>query len=820
MKTRTVTPRMLSTAGAILVLTASSVFGQPKPHPIPTGPASVVESKDNTLFNGWKLTPAGRHVGVNALPLKMAISPDGQTLAAVCSGRWNGLALIDLKTEQTKQWLPLYRTFNGVGFSSDGKKIYVSGGNSDSLYIFDFDGNKAAEPKTIHLGEQPANSQKENFFTGLAVDPKTGRLFICNEGTSEVWVVDPKTEKVEAKWQTGSHPYTCALGADGKYLFASNWGDKSVSVIDTETGQQTLRIAVGLRPNEMAVSRDGRLFVACAGDNTVHVIQTQAPVDNDRDAHTNEKVPPPSDALEIISTSLYASAPEGSTPDAVAVSPDGKSLFVANADNNDVMIADIANAEASRVVGFVPVGWYPCAVASDGKKLFVANGKGLKSAPSYPSTMPDNNMMRGVPFDPPLHILEGSVSIIDPPSPEKLAEYTKQVRDNSPYTPATLKASAQPNESIIPSKVGDPCPIKHVLYIIKENRTYDQVLGDLKDSNGKPLGNGEPKICMFGENVTPNQHQLARDYVLLDNFYCNSEVSVDGHAWCDFGIATDYKQRNWIVSYTKHGLLPGDAGTNETLAGSIWDACKRNGVSFMCYHEGAWAVPTSNRGTWKENGRDMNRVDSWIQDLHKYEAANEMPQFQIMWLGENHTKGTTPGDFTPDACVASNDIGVGKIVQAATQSKFWNEMAIFIVEDDSQNGPDHVDAHRSVCTVVSPYTKRHAVDSTQYTQMSVLRTFELILGLPPLTQYDAGATPMFNAFTKEATITPYKQLQPKVDLVAKNTLKSPGAQASAKMDFDDVDEAPEDELNRVLWLAMKGPDAPYPTPIHRALFTK
>ena len=271
------------------MLTASSVFGQPKPHPIPTGPASVVESKDNTLFNGWKLTPAGRHVGVNALPLKMAISPDGQTLAAVCSGRWNGLALIDLKTEQTKQWLPLYRTFNGVGFSSDGKKIYVSGGNSDSLYIFDFDGNKAAEPKTIHLGEQPANSQKENFFTGLAVDPKTGRLFICNEGTNEVWVVDPKTEKVEAKWQTGSHPYTCALGADGKYLFASNWGDKSVSVIDTETGEQTLRIAVGLRPNEMAVSRDGRLFVACAGDNTVHVIQTQAPVDNDRDATPTKK---------------------------------------------------------------------------------------------------------------------------------------------------------------------------------------------------------------------------------------------------------------------------------------------------------------------------------------------------------------------------------------------------------------------------------------------------------------------------------------------------------------------------------------------------
>jgi YVTN family beta-propeller protein len=822
----------------ILLFTGASLFGQtqpappttheakPKPYvfpharpvPLPVGPASVLESRANLLFNGWKLTPAGRHVRVTSMPLKMALSPDGKTLAALCAGRWDGLALIDLQTEQTRQWIPLPRCFNGLAFSPDGKQIYASGGNSDALYILDFDGQKASEPRTVHLGEQPKGSKIDNFFTGLALQPKTGKLYLCNEGTSEAWVVDPAAGKVLAKWRTMAHPYACAIGADGRYLFVSNWGDRSVSALDMQTGEQAVRIAVGMRPNEMALAPDGRLFVACAGDNTVHVIQTQAPKDTDRDSRTNASVPPPGDALEILATSLYASSPEGSTPDAVAVSPDGKSLFVANADNNDVMVADIADPEASRVVGFVPVGWYPTAVATDGKKLFVANGKGLRSSPSYPSTRPQNQIMR-VPYDPPLHTLSGSVSIIDPPSPDQLAAYTKQVRANSPYTPATLKVSSQPNDSIIPSKVGDPCPIKHVLYIIKENRTYDQVLGDMTDSAGKPIGNGNANICMFGQDITPNQHQLARDYVLFDNFYANSEASVDGHAWCDLAIATDYNQKKWITGYTGHGKLPGNGETNTTAAGAIWDACRRNNVSFLCYHEGSWSVPNSNRGTWSEKGRDMDKVEYWIKDLHQWEQTGNMPQFMIMWLGENHTAGTTPGAFTPAASVASNDVAVGKIVEAASHSKYWKETAIFIVEDDSQNGPDHVDAHRTVATVISPYMKRHVVDSTHYTQMSLLRTMELILGLPPLTQYDAGATPMFNAFTKEAVETPYTVLQPKVDLLAKNTAKSPGAKASAQMDFDEPDEAPEDELNRVLWLAMKGPDAAYPTPIHRALFT-
>jgi YVTN family beta-propeller protein len=803
---------------AAVMLPLSLCLGQAKPLPIPTGPQSVLQATPNKLFNGWGLSPAGRHAGVNAMPLKMVIAPDGKSLAAVCMGRWNGVALVDLQTEQTRQWIPLPRSFNGIAFSPDGKHLYATGGNSDALYIFDFDGQKLSDPKTISLGTQPKGSKIDNFLAGIVVHPQTGTLYICNEGTSEIWVVDPLAGKVTAKWKTGENPYTAVMGAGNKYLFVSNWGDRSVIALDIQTGDLSARISVGLRPNEMAVAPDGRLFVCCAGDNTVHVLQTQAPPDNDRDNQTNQKAPPPQDALEIISTSLYDSSPEGSTPDAVAVSPDGKSLFVANADNNDVMVADIADAKESRVVGFVPVGWYPCAVATDGKKLFVANGKGLESSPSFPSTRPVNFALAGIPFDPPLHILSGSVSIIDPPTPDQLAAYTKQVRANSPYTPQTLKLSSEKNDSIIPNTIGDPCPIKHVLYIIKENRTYDQVYGDMTDNSGKSIGNGESKICMFGEKVTPNQHQLARDYVLFDNLYCNSEVSVDGHAWCDTAIATDYTQRSWITSYTGHGHLPGNADTHTAQAGNIWDACKRAGVSFKCYGEGSWDVPANNRGTWSK-GRDPQKVTGWIKDLHDAEQNGDLPQFMIMSLGENHTAGTTPGAFTPQACVASNDQAVAQIVDAATHSKFWPEMAIFIIEDDSQNGPDHVDAHRTGGLVLCPYVKRGIVDSTHYTQMSMLRTMELILGLHPLTQYDAAGVPMFNAFGKDCIATPYKAIEPKIDLMARNTKASPGAQASAKMDFDDYDDAPEDELNRILWADVMGKDVPYPTPIHRALFS-
>jgi YVTN family beta-propeller protein len=786
-----------------------------------------LQPNKNLLFNGWGVTPAGQHVPTTDLALKLVVAPDHKRLLAVHGGfNEHGVTVIDIGTRKQTQFLPLAKSWNGLAFSRDGKKCFVSGGDSGEIHVFSYGEGQAVFDRSV----KPNPEAEEVFLAGLAVHPRTGKLYVCNEGNSEIWALNPDSLTVDAAIRVGAHPHSCLFGGDKRHLYVSDWGGQSVTVVDTEKNRAVREMPVGIRPNDMALSPDGRLFVACAGDNTVHVIQTRSLETEEPGASPTRRLP--EDTREIISTSLYPDSPEGSTPDAVAVSPDGRTLFVANADNNCVMVVDISNSiseEARRnresvsvVEGFIPVGWYPSALAvsPDNQTLFVANGKGLASRPNVPpETAHPRRLHKPPSFDYIGNTLSGSVSFIQRPETSQMAAYTRQVRQNSPYTPDQFQRSALPNDSIIPTQVGAPCPIKYVLYIIKENRTYDQVFGDFRDAQGNPAGNGDPNLVMYGENVTPNHHQLARDYVLLDNLYCNGEVSVDGHSWCDAAIATDYNERSWILSYSKHGKLPGNAEMEVPSAGYLWDLCKRHGISFKNYGEGARRVPTANRGHWG-NGRDMDRVKGWIEDLQDAEKTGDLPRFMIMSLGEDHTRGTTPKAFTPDASVGSNDLALGRIVEAATRSRFWNEMAIFIIEDDAQNGPDHVDAHRTVGLVISPFCKRGVVDSTFYTTASMIRTMELILGLPPLTQYDAGATPMFNCFSKSLQAAPYSTLTPKVDLAARNTVKSPGAKQSARMNFREYDLAPEDELNRILWLAAKGPDVPYPTPIHRALFSQ
>ena len=778
----------------------------------------------NLLFNGWGMTPAGEQMPSADLPLKLLMAPDQKRLVAVHGGfNRHGVTIIDIATRKETQFLPLPKSWNGLAFSLDGKQFFVSGGDSGLIHVFKYTRSKPTFERSV----RPSSGTP--FLAGIAVHPNTGKLYVCNEANHEIWVLNAKSLALETSIPVGQHPHSCVIGADRRHLYVSNWGSQNVSVVDTKAGQRVRDIAVGLRPNDMALSPDGRLFVACAGDNTVHVIQTRTMETVEAGPSITRRIP--EGAREIISTSLYPGSPEGSTPDSVAVSPDGKTLFVANADNNNVMVVDISNSlseEARRnresvsvVEGFIPVGWYPSAVAvsPDNKTLFVGNGKGLGSRPNFPA-LTEKPRRRGsaLAYDHIARTLTGSISIITRPDAAQMAAYTQQVLANSPYTPVQFHRASLPNNSVIPSKVGDACPIKYVLYIIKENRTYDQVMGDFRDARGQPAGNGDPKLTIYGEPITPNQHQLARDYVLLDNLYCNGEVSVDGHSWCDAAIATDYNQRSWMLSYSRHGKLPGNREMDTPSAGYLWDLCKRHGVSFMNYGEGAMRVPSANRGRW-DGGRDMDRVQSWIGNLQKAENGGELPRFTIMSLGENHTRGTTPGAFTPEASVASNDLGLARIVAAASRSRFWKEMAIFVIEDDAQNGPDHVDAHRTIGFVISPYCKRGVVDSTLYTTASMIRTMELILGLPPLTQYDAGATPMFNCFSKTAEITPYQVIEPKVDLFAKNTQRSFGARQSARMNFREYDRAPEDELNRILWAAAKGENEPYPTPIHRAVFT-
>ena len=781
------------------------------------------------LFNGWGVSPAGEHVACGDLALKILIAPDKKATIAVCAGyNKQGVNVVGLDAKREVQFITLKEAFNGLAFSRDGKKFYVSGGDSGVIYIFNYADGKASLDREV----KPDADASHVFLAGIAVHPSTGALYVCNEANHEIWMLKPDTLAREQTIPVGQHPHSCAVGGDGKHLYVSNWGSRSVSVIDMKKGQRLRDITVGVRPNDMALAPDGRLFVACSGDNTVHVITTGKLEKAGPDASPAR--PLWAGTREIISTSLYPQSPEGSTPCGVAVSADGKTLFIANADNNDVMVVDISGdlmeeakdrgEKIALVNGFIPTGWYPSAVCPtpDGNFLLVANGKGLTSRASAPprSNSP-SKLHTGILFDHPGKTFEGSISFIAKPDAKQMAAYTEQVRNNSPYHPEHFAKAPLASDTVIPAKVGDPCPIQYVLYIIKENRTYDQVMSDMTDAHGKPIGNGDTKLLMYGEKVTPNQHRIARDYVLFDNLYCNSEVSVDGHSWTDAAIATDFNQRSWIMSYSKHGKLPGNEEMETPANGYLWDLCRRHGVSYKNYGEGAQRVPSVNRGKWPLDfqQRDMDRVKIWIDDLHRAEKSGALPHFTIMSLGENHTKGTTAGANTPEACVGSNDLGLGRIVEAASRSKFWKEMAIFVIEDDAQNGPDHVDAHRTTGFIISPYCKRNTVDSTLYTMASMIRTMELILGLPPLTQYDASATPMFNAFTKDAQLSEYTALTPAIDLNAKNTPKTAFSKESGRMNFKAYDLAPEDELNRILW-AVARPGESYPTPIHRAIFVK
>jgi phospholipase C len=481
----------------------------------------------------------------------------------------------------------------------------------------------------------------------------------------------------------------------------------------------------------------------------------------------------------------------------------------------------------------VPTGWYPTslAVTPDGKNLLVGVGLGLQSQPNpLTKTAPD---AKGRRFQ---HLgtrLSGALSIVPIPSEQQLKDYTAQVYRNCPYSDKLLTASPHPTKSAIPTKVGDPSPIKYVIYIIMENRTYDQVFGDISK------GNGDPALVMFGEQITPNRHKLANEFVVLDNLYCNGHVSRDGHPWSTMAYNTDYVARDWSLTYSKRKGVAGDDDERLVNApsGYIWDAAARAGISYRNYGEGGRRVSTGTGLARVEAAspglvghicpdfgvkkgakvRDTDRVEVFLKEYREFEKAGTMPRLITMSLPEDHTAGTTPLAFTPLACVASNDLALGRLVEAVSHGSLWKETAIFVIEDDAQNGPDHVDAHRTAGHVISPYAKRSAVDSTQYSTVSMIRTIELILGLPPLSQYDAAARPMFASFTNSPDLKPYIHDEARIDLTATNTKLAYGAERSSKMDFSDVDLADDFELNEILWRAVKGADAPLPPAVRRAI---
>jgi YVTN family beta-propeller protein len=751
------------------------------------------------LANGWRISPAGRMVTTPPLPLSLAVAADGSVLALTSGYTTNGLFVIDPARWAATDSVPLSAAWLGLALTPEGDAL-VSGGTTNRVWRLRRTAGRWARADSVAL----ADSGTALFAAGLALDPSGRQLAVVGNLADSVYLLASTPLRRVAAAPAGDHPYSALFSRDGRRLYVSNWGDSTISVYAVGDGSLTPEapLVVAPRPSALALSPDGgTMYVAHAAADEVSVVDlAEGRVE------------------ATIALGLTARAPHGSGPNALALSPDGQTLYVANADNNDVAVVGLDDDEGPRVLGLIPTGWYPTSVAvsTDGRTLYVGNGKGMGSGPN-----PRGPTAPGARRDQYIAVLiRGGVSAIPVPDAATLRRYTHQVLENSPYRDALLTRQPWPRRSPIPRTTAERSPIQHVLYVIRENRTYDQVLGD------DARGDGDPRLAIFGDSVTPNAHAIADQFVLFDNFYVDGDVSADGHMWSDAAIAGDYNEKNWPANYSERREWDFNAGlpVMDPLAGYLWNDALRAGVRVRNYGEmtqwdaragRASAQDTSldrvtdHRYTgWDLAVRDSLRADEFLRELHQAEAGGTLPQLMILDLPQDHTYGLQPGRPTPRAMVADNDRALGRIVAALSRSRFWSRTAIFVLEDDAQNGPDHVDAHRSPLLVASPWVRRGLVDHGFYTTASVLRTIELILGLKPMSQYDAAATPLFAAFTTTADSTPYAALAARWPLDETNP-----ARGHSMLDhrvFLRPDMANENVLNREIWASVKTTAMPAP----------
>jgi len=796
---------------AISLLSTLHIFSQPSAKNDP------VQNRV-TLPNGWSLTPVGKSLQLGDLPLNIAVSPSKKYIAITNNGQsTQSLQLIDVKNEIRLDSIDIPKSWLGLKFSADEKFLYASGGNDNWILKYAISKNKLHLKDSIKLGNKwPVKISP----AGLDIDDAKHLMYVVTKENNSLYIVDLMTKKVRSKYELGGEGYTCILSKNKKELYVTCWGCGKLLIFDTQQKKFSGEIAVGSNPNDIAITKSNQyIFIANSNDNSVSVIDIQ-----------KRKL------LETLNTALFPDAPSGSTTNSVALSDDEKNLYVANADNNCLAVFDVSEPGNSKSKGFIPVGWYPTAVRVIGKKVFVANGKGFSSmANPYgpnPTTKKmkvkyqdgDEEKARGVQYIGGL--FKGTLSIFNEPDEKTLGMYSQLVYQNTPYKKSKELQTEGEAGSPIPMKVGDASPIKYVFYIIKENRTYDQVLGDVKE------GNGDTSLVLFGQHVTPNQHALAKEFVLLDNFYCDAEVSADGHNWSMGAYATDYLEKTWPTSYGGRGGEY-DAEGNRAIAnnknGFIWDDCKRTGISYRTYGEFADDykpnIPILKDHycpyytSWDQKVRDTTRVSQWKRDFDSLVAANALPRLSTLRIINDHTEGLAKGRPTPFVHVADNDLAVGEFVEYLSKSKVWKESVVFILEDDAQNGPDHVDAHRSPAYIAGGYVKRHFVYHTIYSTTSLVRTIELILGMPPMSQYDAAATPMWRCFSSAPDLTSFTSLPANIDFNEKNTAWNELAKKSAGFDFTKEDRVPDDLFNEVLWKGIKGMGATVPVP-KRAAFVK
>jgi YVTN family beta-propeller protein len=770
-----------------------------------------------TLPNGWSISPAGRSFPLGDLPLNIAVSASGKLMAVTNNGQSvQSLQLIDPLSEKVMHSIIIPKSWYGLKFSADEKKLYASGGHDNWILEYEIKNKQLVLKDSIKLGDK---WPKKIGPAGLDIDDASQTLYVVTKENNSLYVIDLKRKSVKQQVSLGAEAYTCLLSPDKKTLYISLWGGDKVLVWDLLT-QRKKEWPVGDNPNEMCLTRNGRhLFVANANDNSVSVIDT-------RDGKL----------LETLNAALYPDAPSGSTSNGVALSRDEKTLYIANADNNCLAVFDVEKPGFSHSEGFIPVGWYPTHVKVLDKKIFVSNGKGFTSSANpygpNPTRKSEEVIYQKGDSTRPVDVqyigglFKGTMSVIDLPDEKTMATYSKAVYENIPYSREREKMAEGETGNPIPRKLGDPSPIKYVFYIIKENRTYDQVLGDM------PQGNGDTSLVLFGNRITPNQHALAREFVLLDNFYVDGEVSADGHNWSLGAYATDYLEKNWPTSYGGRGGSYDAEGTREVANNKhfIWDMCKKMGVSYRTYGEFADDYKANlpvleghfcpYYTSWDESVRDTTRFYQWKRDFDSLLAINAVPQLNTLRFINDHTEGLHIGRPTPFAHVADNDLAVGLFVEYLSNSPIWKETAIFIVEDDAQNGPDHVDAHRTTAYVAGGFVKRGFTDHTMYSTSSMLRTMELILGLPPMSQYDAAATPMWRCFSATPDPRPFRSLPANISLSDVNTKDNDLARKSATFDFSKEDRIPDLEFSEVIWKAVKGEHSIMPAPRRSAFLRK
>jgi YVTN family beta-propeller protein len=836
------------------------------------------------------VTPAGTQIELPGIrPNALALSPDGKLL--VTAGLTRELIGVNPATGTISQRVPFPAdkaqpmpaladgvigtnqhaklSFTGLAFSPDGSRIYLSNVNGD-IKVFGVGKDGEISPLfSIGLPGVQTSRRTNDIPAGIAVSRDGKKLYVAGNLSNRLLELDAVTGKVLRTWDVGVAPFDVVLCKNKVYV--SNWGGRrpdansltgpaglgtrvrvdersiasegSVSIINLNSNAEPKtpnpELLTGLHACALALSPNGKfLVVANAGSDTLSVIDTRT-----------DKI------VETICARQNPADLFGAQPDALAFDKSGKRLFVCNGTQNAVAVFQFKPG-ASKLLGLIPVGWFPAGIAFDArdKKLCVANLKDI----SAKMEAAKKGLGTGSGFNTKQYI--GSISLVPLPSKRELNKFTQSALANLRY-PLLAQAKLPPRENQparpVPERAGEPSVFQHVVYIIKENRTYDQVLGDMAE------GNGSVNLCVFGERITPNEHKLVRDFTLLDNTYCCSILSADGHNWTDSGIATEYLERSfagWPRSYPSGGF--GEGGKDALAyspAGFIWNDALAHGKTVVDFGEFTTATKhwknsggtnvtflnayrdftgdsneiayssepdiealrpfiVTNTVGWDLSVPDVWRAAQFIKSLKQFEAADNLPNLVILWLPNDHTSATKTNYPTPAAMMADNDLAMGQIVEAVSHSKFWTNTCIFAVEDDPQDGWDHVSGYRTTAYVASAYTRRGAVVHTQYNQTSLLRTMELMLGLPPMNQMDATATPMFDCFTGTPDFTafdavtnnvPLDEMNPPPKKILDPQLRR-DALVSAKLPLDKEDQCPEDVFNRILWRAMKGLQTPYP----------